>query len=74
MTPNADYGARAVVRFLPETDGHLVVMKACWSADNGYETAVFATRDEAVDFAWKRWRVPADRIRYVPPIDGTATA
>lgn len=55
----------SVVRFLPEEVGPMVTMHACWSADNGYETAVFPTKDEAVLFCRRRWHsepviVPAE--------------
>lgn len=58
--------ARATVEFRPEEDGPLVTFKACWSADFRGETAVFVTQEEAVEFCWKRWRVPADEIRIIP--------
>lgn len=34
----------------------LVTFHACWVADDGYEMAVFPTKDEAIEFARKRWR------------------
>lgn len=48
---------RAIVRFLPEEVGRMVTMHACWSADNGVETSVFPTEDEAIEFCRKRWRM-----------------
>jgi hypothetical protein len=53
------------VEFLPESETDLLVYKPCWSADNGYETAVFPTKEEAIAFCWTRWRVPADQVRVV---------
>jgi hypothetical protein len=44
------------VFYQPEKRGRLVTLHACWVADNGYETAVFPTQEEAVEFARKRWR------------------
>lgn len=57
----------ATVFFMPPDDGPLVLMKAAWAADNGVETCVFVTQEEAIDFAWKRWRIPSDRVRIVGP-------
>lgn len=50
---------RAVVEYVPEERGSLVTMHACWLADNGCETAVFPTKQEAIDFCWKRWGMRA---------------
>ena len=43
------------IEFIPQSETDLVVFKPCWRADNGYETAVFATEVEAREFAKKRW-------------------
>ena len=59
----------ATVFYMPPTDGPLVSTKAAWGADNGAETCVFVTQEEAIDFAWRRWRVPRERVR----IQGQAT-
>lgn len=48
--------ARPLVWFIPEQPGPMVTMHACWGADFMGETAVFPTKEEAVDFCWKRWR------------------
>lgn len=45
----------AIVEFRPEERGPLVTWHACWLADDGYETSVFATRSEAVDYCHRRW-------------------
>lgn len=52
----------STVEYVPEQPGPLVTMHACWMADNGFETAVFASRDEAVDFCVKRWGAPPRKI------------
>jgi hypothetical protein len=51
-----------VVEYRPEEPGPLVTMHACWMADNGVETAVFVTQQEAVEFCVKRWGAPPARI------------
>lgn len=56
-------GRFATVGFMPGSETALVILKSSWYADNGYETAAFPTRAEAVEFCWKRWRVPAERVR-----------
>lgn len=48
--------AHPVVGFVPEDVGPMVTLHAHWYADNGYETAVFPTEQEAVAFARRRWR------------------
>ena len=50
---------KAIVAYCPEVVDPMVTMHACWSADNGHETAVFPTERDAIDFAWKRWRMEA---------------
>lgn len=55
----------ATVRLLPAVQTDLVTFKPCWSADYRGETAVFATRDDAVEFCWKRWRVPTHRVHLI---------
>ena len=57
----------ATVFYMEPTDGPLVSTKAAWGADNGAETCVFVTQEEAIDFAWRRWRVPKDRIQIQGP-------
>lgn len=42
-----------------------VVLKGSWAADNGRETAVFPTQEEAIAFAWDRWRIPREQVRVV---------
>lgn len=49
---------KATVFYVPE-----VIIEAKWAADNGRETCVFPTQEEAIDFAWRRWRVARDEIR-----------
>ena len=51
-----------VVEYRPEEPGPLVTMHACWMADNGVETAVFVTQQEAVEFCVTRWGAPPARI------------
>ena len=60
----------AVVQHWPEERGHMVTMHACWSADNGIETAVFPTKQEAIDFCWRRWRL---RARVIEPKDAAGS-
>jgi len=48
---------KALVWFIPEKRGRMVTMHACWGADFAGETAVFPTKQEAIDFARKRWNV-----------------
>ena len=50
------------VTYRPEIRSPLSTLHACWVADNGRETAVFATKDEAIAFCVKRWRRQPDRI------------
>lgn len=59
----SEQALRATVFSTPEQVGRLVTIHAGWAADNGYETAAFATKDEAIEFCWKRWRVPPEAIR-----------
>ena len=47
----------------PEKPGRLVTLHPCWVADFAGETAVFATRAEAVEFSRKRWRREPVEIR-----------
>lgn len=49
---------KATVFFIPE-----VIIEAKWAADNGRETCVFPTQEEAFNFAYKRWGVTRDEIR-----------
>ena len=53
----------ALVWFSPEEPGEIVTLHAYWGADNGVETATFPTKAEAIEFCWRRWRVPAERVR-----------
>lgn len=48
---------RATVEYKPEEPGEMVTMHACWVADNGYETAVFPTKEEAIAFCRRRWKL-----------------
>lgn len=57
---------RAQVWFIPGEDGEIIVTKDHWGADNGYETAVFTTRDKAIDFAKRRWGCTLDEILIEP--------
>lgn len=57
---------RATVTFSPGWESSIMVMKPYWYADNGYETASFSTRDEAIDFAKKRWGVRLEEILIKP--------
>lgn len=59
---------RVVVEFLPEQIGQMVTFHACWSADNGSETAVFPTKEEAIEFCHKRWRRGPDKV--IGPTEG----
>lgn len=43
------------IYFKPEEDLGRVILKACWVADNGVETASFSLRELAVRFAAARW-------------------
>lgn len=58
---------RATVFYTPRSESELVIIKARWAADCNGETAAFATQEEAIDFAWKRWRVPREDVRIVGP-------
>lgn len=54
----------AKVWFIPEEVGKMVTIHAHWGADNGYETSTFLTKDEAIDFCWRRWKIPVDKIAF----------
>lgn len=54
---------RVTVGYIPRSETALVVVKPHWYADNGYETAVFPTKAEAIEFCRKRWRVDAEHVR-----------
>lgn len=62
----ADPVRRATVTYSPGFEDERMVMKPYWYADNGYETCSFTTKEEAIAFCWKRWRVPPEGVR----IDG----
>lgn len=55
-------GYAAKVWFIPEEVGDMVTLHARWGADNGIETSTFLTQQEAIDFCWRRWRVPPERV------------
>ena len=57
---------RATVTRHPGDEGPIVILKPFWYADNGYETCSFPTRDEAIDFAKRRWGVTLDEILIKP--------
>ncbi len=61
---------QATVFYTPREEGNLVIFQAGWAADKGYETAAFATQEEAINFAWKRWRVPRELVRIVGGPEG----
>jgi hypothetical protein len=53
---------RARILACPAEDGPIVSIKAHFAADDFHSTAVFPTRDEALDFARVRWgSVPKSR-------------
>lgn len=56
----------ATVWFQPEEPGGMVTLHAYWGADNGVETATFPTKEEAVAFCWRRWRLKARVVGPVP--------
>lgn len=48
-------GDAVTITFHPAEDLGRVILKPRWAADNGVETATFATKQEAEQFARVRW-------------------
>lgn len=46
----------AVIFFVPEETSDIVTIHPFWAADNGVETATFASEEEAREFCRSRWR------------------
>lgn len=48
--------SRPLVWFIPEQEGPMVTLHACWGADFDGKTAVFPTKAAAIEFCRKRWK------------------